>query len=75
MRERLLKRMEELKAELESGQRMLAEIAARRESLQCTLLRIGGAIQVLEEECARDQAEGEDANSKPEKALRVAASG
>jgi hypothetical protein len=49
MRERLEQRVSELKAEQEKGQRMLAEIDARQAELRQTLLRIGGAIQVLEE--------------------------
>jgi len=73
MREQLLKRLEQLKGELESGQRMLAELDGRREGLQRTLLRIGGAIQVLEEECAR--APESEAEAKPDKPLRVAAGG
>jgi hypothetical protein len=42
-------RLEELKTEHRNGQRLLADLDARRDSLQATLLRIGGAIQVLEE--------------------------
>ncbi len=49
MREKLEQRVSELKAEREKGQRVLAEIDARQAELQQTLLRIGGAIQVLEE--------------------------
>jgi hypothetical protein len=49
MREKLEQRMTGLKAEQETGQRMLAEIDARQAELRQTLLRISGAIQVLEE--------------------------
>ena len=49
MNEQLEKRLEGLKAEFESGQRALSETEARRADLQNTLLRISGAIQVLEE--------------------------
>jgi uncharacterized coiled-coil protein SlyX len=49
MREKLEQRISELKAEQEKGQRVLAEINARQAELQQTLLRISGAIQVLEE--------------------------
>jgi prefoldin subunit 5 len=49
MRERLEQRVSELKAEQEKGQHMLAEIDARQAELRQTLIRISGAIQVLEE--------------------------
>lgn len=42
-------RMNTLKSEYESGQKMLAELDARRASLTQTLLRIEGAMQVLKE--------------------------
>ncbi len=50
MREQLETRLQELKAEFESGQKMLAELDQKRANLEKTLLRISGAIQVLEEE-------------------------
>lgn len=49
MRERLEKRVSELAAEYRAGQQMLAELDAKRADLQQTVLRIGGAIQVLNE--------------------------
>lgn len=49
MQEQVRQRLAELRSELESGQRMLAELDARRAELQQTLLRIAGAAQVLEE--------------------------
>ena len=49
MREQLEKRLGQLKAEFESGQKMLAELEAKQASLRETMLRISGAIQVLEE--------------------------
>ena len=54
MREQLQKRLEELKAELEAGQKMLNDLDTKRESLRQTLLRISGAVQILEEELAKD---------------------
>lgn len=53
MRSQLEQRLEALKTEFENGQRMLADLEAQQASLQETLLRISGAIQVLEEELNR----------------------
>ena len=50
MRERLEERLGSLRAELEAGERVLADLEAKRANLRETLLRISGAIQVLEEE-------------------------
>jgi hypothetical protein len=49
MQAQLEQRLGELKAEFEAGQQMLAELEAKQLNLQQTLLRISGAIQVLEE--------------------------
>jgi len=49
MKEKITRRLEELRAEFEVGQTMLAELDARQENLKNSLLRIGGAIQVLDE--------------------------
>jgi len=56
MKAQLEKRLKELRNEYESGQKILgdietalAELEARRENLNETLLRISGAIEVLEE--------------------------
>jgi hypothetical protein len=49
MRRRLEQRLQELKAEFETGQKMLAELEQKRANLEQTILRISGAIQVLEE--------------------------
>ena len=50
MRERLEERLNKLKSEFESGNKMLSELDAKASNLRETLLRISGAIQVLEEE-------------------------
>ncbi|NTU43151.1 MAG: hypothetical protein HGA78_08905 [Nitrospirales bacterium] len=47
------KRLAALKAEFESGQKMMSELEAKEAKLRETLLRISGAIQVLEEELAQ----------------------
>ncbi len=58
MKERLEQRLEELKSEFEAGQKMLSELEEKRTDLQQKLLRISGAIQVLEEEL--EQPAGEE---------------
>jgi len=47
--QRLEQRLKALRQELETGQKMVADLEARRLELQQTILRITGAIQVLEE--------------------------
>lgn len=47
--ERVEARLTELRAELQEGERTLRELDARRERLVSSMLRIGGAVQVLEE--------------------------
>lgn len=54
MKEQLERRIQELKNEFEAGQKMLAEIDARELNLRNTLIRISGAIQVLEEELEKE---------------------
>lgn len=49
MREQMQTRLEALKKELETGQSALEKIEQQRTYLHQTILRIGGAIQVLEE--------------------------
>lgn len=53
MKEHLEQRLKELKAEFESGQKMLAELEVKQTNLRDSLLRISGAIQVLEEELSK----------------------
>jgi predicted nuclease with TOPRIM domain len=50
MRTQLEHRLQSLKTEFEAGQKMLSELEAKQMNLRETLLRISGAIQVLEEE-------------------------
>jgi hypothetical protein len=49
MREQLERRLSELQDEQHKGQQMLAELEGKEAGLRQTLLRISGAIQVLEE--------------------------
>ena len=53
MREQLESRLAQLKAEYESGEQMLAELEQKQRALRDTLLRISGAVQVLEEELGK----------------------
>lgn len=54
MKEQLQKRLQELRTEFESGQKALADMEMKQANLRNTLLRISGAIQVLEEELANE---------------------
>lgn len=49
MQAHLKARLAELRQEHASGLATLAELRRREEALRATLLRIGGAVQVLEE--------------------------
>ncbi len=49
MTRKLQERLERLKNEYASGQTVLAELEAKQSQVKQTLLRISGAIQVLEE--------------------------
>ena len=49
MREQITERLKTLQAESDAGQKLLADLDARRAALTTTLLRIEGAIQVLKE--------------------------
>ncbi|MFH7245307.1 MAG: hypothetical protein ACHWZW_20920 [Spirulina sp.] len=62
MKEQLEQRLQSLKAEFESGQTLLRDLEQKQSHLRETLLRISGAIQVLEEmlEPVDDQASGDD---------------
>ena len=54
MRDQMEQRLEDLKHEYEAGQKMLADLEQKKMNLQQTMLRISGAIQVLEEMLAAD---------------------
>jgi hypothetical protein len=49
MREMMESRRSDLAAELERGERVLAEMNARQGELRANLLRISGAMQMLDE--------------------------
>ena len=52
MRERLEQRLSELRKEFQEGQKTIVELESKLTSVRSTVLRISGAIQVLEEELA-----------------------
>lgn len=62
VKEKLEQRLNALRDEFEQGQKILAELEARQTNVRSTLLRISGAIQVLEEELGQTAARGGDAS-------------
>jgi predicted nuclease with TOPRIM domain len=56
MREQITRRIGELKKDFEAGQTRLAHLDREATQLRETLLRIAGAIQVLEETLAESSA-------------------
>lgn len=67
MREQLEQRLRELRADFETGQQQLGDLETRAAALRETLLRISGAIQVLEEELGHTPTPSQD-GVKPEQA-------
>ncbi|MEM9214367.1 MAG: hypothetical protein AAGD25_08465 [Cyanobacteria bacterium P01_F01_bin.150] len=53
MRRQIEERLQQLKVEFESGQKLLLDLEERQTEVKNTLLRIQGAIQVLEEELVK----------------------
>lgn len=68
MNEQIEARLAELREEARKGEEMLAELQQRQAALRDTLLRIHGAIQVLEEL----QKSGGDAEDAPAPAIALA---
>ncbi len=54
MQERIKERAAQLRTEFEHGQKVLADLEQKRAELQQTVLRISGAILVLDELLAAD---------------------
>ena len=50
METRLRQRLEELRAEYEKGKKTIEDLEGQAANVRATLLRISGAIQVLQEE-------------------------
>lgn len=63
MREQLQARLEDLRREFETGQARLRELETEQAYTRETLLRISGAIQVLEEALAQE--------TKPDEAASI----
>jgi uncharacterized coiled-coil protein SlyX len=70
MRERLEQRLQELKIEFDKGEQTLRELEEQAATVRQTLLRISGAIQVLEEELGdTDEPDGVVAGDREQKRL------
>jgi len=63
MREQLQQRLAELKKDFTEGQSRLQEMEAQQALMRDTLLRISGAIQVIEEMLRDEQTEQADSAS------------
>lgn len=72
MRDMIDARLTELRAELEAGHQLQAELEARRLELHQSMLRISGAIQVLGELTAADDATDAARDDAPLPLRRVA---
>lgn len=64
MKEQLQQRLQSLRSEFEAGQKMLADLESQQVKVRETLLRISGAIQVLEEELVKANSEGNGSSSE-----------
>ena len=56
MRDHIKKRLQDLREEFAAGQKMMTELDAQQTHLRSSLLRLSGAIQVLEELINQDEA-------------------
>lgn len=65
MRERLEHRLQELKTEFGNGEQTLRELEEQMATVRQTLLRISGAIQVLEEELGHTDQTQRDEGHEP----------
>jgi hypothetical protein len=70
MQKLIEQRLKELRAEFESGQKMMADLESKQINLRDAMLRISGAIQVLEELSAAKSSVGKElelASQSPER--------
>ena len=69
MKKQMEKRLKELNAEYDTGQQMIAETEASLANMRASMLRISGAVQVLEEQLGLESpAKGDGAAKEPEAA-------
>ena len=66
MKKKLENRLQKLKSEFATGKKRLTEIESQRSGLHETLLRISGAIQVLEEELGENSKQGNGSPNQKE---------
>lgn len=71
MKAQLEQRLKDLKAEYESGQKMLADTEAGLANMNQSMLRISGAIQVLEELLAAEESPQSDGEAKGKVAAKA----
>lgn len=64
MKKQLETRLSKLQGEFEKGKERLKELESESETTRNTLLRIGGAIQVLEEELEKAGANEKEGKSR-----------
>ena len=62
--EQMQTRLKELKSELEAGEAELARVETHRTYLRETLLRISGAVQVMEDLIAEGQLQGQSTEQR-----------
>jgi len=68
-------RLQELRSEFESGQKLMAELDAKQAHLRSSLLRISGAMQVLEELLSQGASVPQPADTVEPQDTRLAAVG
>lgn len=66
MKNRLIKRLQNLENEYQKGQERLQQLESEVTNVRSSMLRISGAIQVLREELEAEERETEDVSAVPE---------
>ncbi len=72
MKKQMEKRLKELRAEYDSGQQMIGETEASLANMRASMLRISGAVQVLEEQLGLETAAKSDGAAKTPEAVALA---
>lgn len=65
MKESLESRLKDLREQFAAGQQVMAELGKKQDELRSTLLRISGAVQVLEELLGHTPAHPSDGGAPP----------